>query len=317
MKYLLLILLTSLSFQSMSLAKTEVYQDQTYIYFKTPLKELAQYERRHLIRESMDLLLGYVKQYLSFSTQLNQRGQIELLKSAHDQLDPMVADVEKYVNPRNLPGLRWVDAIPSGILVFAGGAFTQGLKLSGGGSVSLGVVIVPSRVIVIEKTTQKVTTYYPLETALVLMPSLNLGVGVGGGGPRIRVGAGLIWGTLESPEDFAGLSMGISGGITALQGVNYKAAILRQYSKAYYNVFGTLAFEFGPAAVAEVHGNVLPIFALGETLNSLFGVGEQVVIREAPQQPEPNLEELKRKYGLQVQPPPAELKKLTEKPESK
>jgi hypothetical protein len=207
--------------------------------------------------------------------------------------------------------VRFWDLIPAGFVVFAGGTFTQGLKITGGGGIYMGIVIVPCRLIVIEKLTQKVKTYYPLDTALALMPAVRFGGGAAVGGPRASLGAGAIWGTLETASEFTGLSLGLSGSLTAFEGVSFKMALLRQYNHVRFNTFAALSYELGPSAVLEVQGTAEPIMGLGETLNSLFREGQQqVVIRDSNDHPTPNAEALKKRFGTSNKEPPPELKKI-------
>lgn len=93
------------------------------------------------------------------------------------------------------------------------GAAIGGLGLlKNGGSFTIGVIIVPMKVIKIHKITKEVSeSWYRFKMSIVGIPDVNLVVrGQKRGKAGLRMGLGFVFGELQDPKDFSGFSIGYS-----------------------------------------------------------------------------------------------------------
>jgi hypothetical protein len=239
-------------------------RDARYLYAKTaiPLTMALSAEQGKALHEAADRMKDELLALQSINPRTGLRGRIDrgVVASAEEfsrSLDSLVSYAQQYYPVIAQEGLHVTSAIPTGLVVFTGFELTGGFIASGGGSVMLGIVLVPMHVTRIEIDTNKQDEYVTFDSNLIVWPSANVGVGVGGG-TNLRGGMGLIWGQLASAKEFAGLVLGGSASADLGVGTNFKAQILKNWNKkgAVSNFFLTAGAEIGPSAKLEGHGNI-------------------------------------------------------------
>lgn len=84
--------------------------------------------------------------------------------------------------------------------------------LKNGGSFTIGIVVVPVKLIKIHKLTKEVEeSWFRFRMSIVGIPDVNIVVqGQKRGKVGLRMGLGLVFGELQSPQDFSGFSIGYS-----------------------------------------------------------------------------------------------------------
>jgi len=244
--------------------RVQYSRDSRYIYEKTPmpLNFNLSPEQAQAIMQATQRITGQLESLKDINPRTGLRGRIDktIAESAvvfESSINSLVDYAQSYYNAIEPAGMLITKTVPTGFVVFSGFELTGGFILSGGGSVMLGAVFVPMHVTRIEIDTNKVDEYTEFDSNLILWPSANLGLGAGGGGD-FRGGVGLIWGELNGAKDFAGLVVGPSVSADLGVGTNFKAQVLKNWSKkgAISNFFITAGAEMGPSAKLEGHGNI-------------------------------------------------------------
>ena len=187
----------------------------------------------------------------------------------------------------------------------ARGAAIGGLGLlRNGGSFTVGIIIVPMKVIKIHKITKEVEeSWFRFKMSVVGIPDVNLVVqGNKRGRAGLRLGIGLVFGELQEPEDFGGFSIGYSFnykyGATELvrrvdkdgrsllgffdnndnwherkgHGINIKvAALMRSFSASFQNVYVIASYRLGLQQGSDHEYNAGPVLKLNRLLELLTG----------------------------------------------
>lgn len=200
-----------------------------------------------------------------------------------------------------LSKLRKVPAVGGGKAGVAMGGL--GL-LRNGGSFTIGIVIVPMKVIKIHKITKEVEeSWYRFKMSVVGIPDVNLVVqGSKRGRAGLRLGVGLVFGELQDPKDFGGFSIGYSFnykyGATELvqrvdkegrsllgffdnnnvwherkgHGLNIKvAALMRSLGASFQNVYVIASYRLGLQQGSDHEYNAGPVIKLNRLLELLTG----------------------------------------------
>jgi hypothetical protein len=239
-------------------------RDARYIYEKTavPLSLSMSPEQADAIKAASGRIVDQLTALQGMNPRTGIRGKIDKAVIADANafeagLNDMIDYTQKYYGSVVSAGSTFTKAMPTGVVLFSGFEFTGGWAVSGGGSVMLGIVLVPMHVKRIDIDTQEATEYTDFDTNLIVWPTANVGVGAGGGA-NFRGGAGVIWGELNNAKEFAGLVVGVSGTANLGIGTNAKAQFLKNWKKqgAVSNFFITAGAEIGPAAKLEGHGNL-------------------------------------------------------------
>ena len=199
-----------------------------------------------------------------------------------------------------LSKLRKVPAVGGKAGVAMGGL---GL-LRNGGSFTVGIVIVPMKIIKIHKITKEIEeSWYRFKMSVVGIPDVNLVVqGSKRGRAGLRLGVGLVFGELQDPEDFGGFSIGYSFnykyGATELvqrvdkegrsllgffdndnvwherkgHGINIKvAALMRSLGASFQNVYIIASYRLGLQQGSDHEYNAGPVLKLNRLLELLTG----------------------------------------------
>ena len=178
--------------------------------------------------------------------------------------------------------------------------------LRNGGSFTIGIVIVPVKVIKIHKVTKDIEeSWYRFRMSIVGIPDVNLVVqGQKRGKVGLRMGLGFVFGELQKPQDFSGFSVGYSlnykYGKTELQhrtdddgrailgfydndgnwhermghGLNIKVAALRRSIKgsaAFQNIYVIASSRLGLQHGSDHEYNAGPVIKLNKLVELLTG----------------------------------------------
>ncbi len=257
-------------------AKTEVARTAGYVYYKTPLNEMLPKERRVVVQRSLELVASALRKSISQAGYISAAADpIRKLEVANVELDSVLKAATEYANGTKYFGFGGWNLVPSAILVQFGGKIALNMGPGGSGSVGAGIILMPTRIDRVDLLTQEITTSYRMEFGFVGFGSGNIGGGVGGGG-ALRAGVGFIWGPLESPNDFKGLALGMSGDATlGPVGLNVKGGLLKQWGKAMFlnqriNPYAVVSWQGGVAAEANIHGNITPVINLSGPLSRML-----------------------------------------------
>ncbi len=195
------------------------------------------------------------------------------------------------------------ELIPSAFMVTLGLKASLSLGLSGGGSLTVGLVVMPMTEYVIPRRpdlsdsdlnsltlediekliANSVTERLTATWAIIGWPNVDLGVGAGATPGAVRLGAGLIWGPLQSAKDFKGLVGGVSGNATLGVGLNFKVGIVHNgdlpgIAQMKYVLIGA---EMGASAEATARVNASVIITDEGLLKMFTGdlelSGEEVI----------------------------------------
>jgi hypothetical protein len=292
-----------------SSAKTEVVTKGEFIYYKTPFSEFRTDEQKKVVKRSLEVLLSHLKQNFKKITKDDSLSSKTLknIPIAEAKIDDIADTLEKFANRGEDFQSITSGARPTGYMIVLGGK--MGMKVggpSGGLSGLIAIVLLPVKIHKVDVLTQEVDTYYMMKPKVVMIPAVGIGAsgGAGAGAAKpasgtFRIGAGLIWGKLESADDFVGIAAGLSGSYMLSKvkklpgGINVKAAVLK--GKKAMNPFMIVSYEAGMASTAEMHFNAMPIFP-AETLTNGLITGIDMSFEDRDKS-KPEADELIDDYG--------------------
>lgn len=294
MRLILILCATLISFSATAEDKTikandrdTFYQDTNYIYQVSPYKHVLGDEKATaaLLSKSVAVFRNFLERMVAVKAIPQEILTVEDLNKmtqSEEQIDVLARYLNQWVDTqkkRNPYNFDLVDALPDALMVFGGAKGSVGKGVSGAGSLSVGLVIMPVKVTRIDKVSQNIDTYYSAKIAVVGMPNVDGGVGVGGGA-NFRAGIGLLWATnnqIVDPTQFVGGGMGISTTVVPMgHGINLKIN-----GMAYDNerpmidfIFASASYEFGVTSAVEAHLNFAG-FIPGEKLMTYFNPQQQ------------------------------------------
>jgi hypothetical protein len=262
-----LIVLFILIYSLNSLAVT-IRDNERYTTYIIPVNELVAKDKVEAINQSIAILNEEVDNILpkSMRSSLNKSAVDKLIKYNNDHGEKLLEDLNFVAKTGNTDYFRLHQSIPSAYMALFGGKLSANIKIGGGLSGTLALVIMPAKIIRIDKLTGEQSAHYSIKMNVILLPILDVGGGAGGGA-TIRVGLGAIWGHLDDVTHFGGLVAGGSGNATFLGGVNFKLGSSIGL-RGVKNPFATAMLEFGPKAEASVHGNIGYIINLAKLQRS-------------------------------------------------
>ena len=257
------------------------------------------------VNEHQDRLnrFGFRPQNLIPSAAIISFGGGGQLKMNNDKLDKGVTrEVGKEVveEAAKTAAKTTKKAVPKRVGLAAGG---MGL-LKNGGSFTIGIVIVPVKIIKIHKITKEVaTSWYRFRMSVVGIPDVNIVVqGQKRGKMGMRMGLGFVFGELQKPQDFSGFSIGYSlnykYGATELahrfnkegrstlgfydkdrkwqermgHGLNIKVAALKRSIKGtFQNIYVIASSRLGLQQGSDHEYNAGPVIKLNQIIELLTG----------------------------------------------
>ena len=321
---------------------TTIVSDNKYVYLSTPWVDFTRRDRLQALLEAKRVIIATLHRQFpnnSVSETVIDNLQAQDSKKFDHALKMAEQWINNHQDRLNRFGFRPQDFIPSAAIISFGGGgkldFTndkipvdnkatskQGTAakkvpsvgraaaigglglLRNGGSFTVGIVIVPMKVTKIHKITKEIEeSWYRFKISIVGIPDVNLVVqGNKRGRAGLRLGVGLVFGELQDPEDFGGLSVGYSFnykyGATELvkkvdkegrsllgffdkdnvwherkgHGVNIKvAALMRSFSASFQNVYVIASYRLGLQQGSDHEYNAGPVLKLNRLLELLTG----------------------------------------------
>jgi len=243
----------------------QVWQNRRYVYFSIPANQLVMKDRVEALKLSTDFFLDAISKYIP-SNRLTEVTVRQLKNKSNKELKQIVEDMNAMAQDERPGFFRAGNLIPSGFMILVGGKVTANWVIGGGGSGTFALVVVPTKLVIIDKITKKLRVSYTFRMAVSFIPAIDIGGGVGGGA-RARIGIGLIWGTMDDPREFKGLSASASGTVALFGGLNVKLGTIIGLGGVKL-IYATGMFEFGAVATGEIHGNVGYVFNLTNFMKS-------------------------------------------------
>ena len=145
---------------------------------------------------------------------LREQEKQQQLQSGLDVINLFIDDSKQWMS-----WLKWSDVIPDALMVFVGGSgskFPVSGLLNPKGSVVLALVVMPVKVRRIEKKTGLMDAYTDFRVGFTVLMNSDLRFAAAtqtkAKKRKIRIGAGLIWGTdhFNAPEQFSGMMFAAS-----------------------------------------------------------------------------------------------------------
>ena len=265
MKNLIALLVLIYSLNSFGVTIRDNGRYTTYII---PVNELVAKDRVEAINQSIAILNDEIDHILpqSMKSNFNKSTVEKLIKYNKENGEKLLEDLNFVAKTGNPDYFRAHQAIPSAYMALFGGKLSANIKIGGALSGTLALVIMPAKIIKIDKLTGEQFAHYSLKMNIILLPILDVGGGAGGGA-AVRIGLGAVWGQLDDVTDFDGLVAGGSENATFLGGVNFKLGSTVGMTGV-KNPFATAMLEFGPAAEASIHANIGYIINLAKLQRS-------------------------------------------------
>lgn len=248
---------------AVSIRAVETTRDANFVYNRTPLQYMAYDQRKRAMKTVVRLLdeklndlrkSGKLPEALSVAT-------LPLLESAHKNIDELVETLLRLeLNQVDASKKSFADFIPSALIINVLAKGTLGLGVAGGAGVSVGLVVLPYHVTrqpLQNDGGQNTVEYYEFEYFLIGFPNVDIGGGASAGAVT-RISLGAIWGPMESPKDFLGLMIALSGGFaTPAGGVNVKTGAVHNSKKpgAFQYKFAMAGLEWGAGVNVEARVN--------------------------------------------------------------
>jgi len=220
---------------SASAGATKFEQDSKYIYQVTPWTQALSEEDD--VRMLVDASFNVAKNYLhkmaledEIPKELESLEDLDRLKLANSKIDSALKKLNEWISLQKEEDsslLKTSNLLPDALMVTFGTKLSANLGIGGGGSIMVGLIVMPVVETRINKVTGEVTSRPSVRVGLVGWGAGDIGPGIGGG-HRMRVGMGFIWGSdhFTEPDQFNGFGLGYSQSFSAGIGVNVKAGIL-------------------------------------------------------------------------------------------
>ena len=276
---------------------TDIEADDKYVYLITPWIDFTKADRVQALIEARRMIVTALQR--EFPSNIVTRKTIAALSSMDDKgIAEVMSLADKWINNHqdrlNRFGFRLQNFIPSAAIISFGGGgrlhidsdkLTKsttskaskvspraGLAAGGlgllknGGSFTIGIIIVPVKVIKIHKITKEVEeAWYRFRMSIVGIPDVNLVVqGQKRGKVGLRMGLGFVFGELQKPQEFSGFSIGYS--------LNYKYGKQELQTRADKDGRTMLGFEDANGVWQERmgHGLNIKVAALKRSLQGAF-----------------------------------------------
>lgn len=265
-----------------------IFQNDQYVYLRTP-GYLIRTEKSKRIQKKV---IAKVGSFLKANNKkiveaMGLNGDSKMITEVNQQIEQCIVDIQRSLNSSSNgtgPGANAPDPsnkrpwfLPSAYL------FVIGAKLPNiNGSSQVAIIAMPVQYTYIDKESRKVTQRIFLEFGGSLL--LNFDVkNKQKSTPGLRIGGGLIWGKLESPDQFVGGMAGFSAttslgniakflkGPLANAGINFKVGALKQrVGDASYNPFVILSYARNAKPEFNGYINVGAALPLGALFEKFF-----------------------------------------------
>ncbi len=247
---------------------TAILNKGRYVYFTTPWRDFVSSERAEAVVDAQNFVVGRMKKVFPDS-EITEATSKEL-NANKQQIEDILKDADSwFLDKRDEINEIGIDfktvLVPSAFMIVTGMKKTINTAVGGGFDITVGAVVIPTKVTRIDKVTKDVKTWTSLRVSLVGLPAIQVGAGVGVDlGVTYKFGVGMIWNKLDRPEDFTGFAAGFAGSYNMGFGNSVKVGLLKRDSKSdtLGNPFAFASWNTGAAAQTEWHGfggYVLPL----------------------------------------------------------
>jgi len=295
------------------LAQADEYVNEgKYIYRYTPYSQIK--SQNPMIKETAALAhvalvatLESLQRHAIIPEKVMSKKDLDELRARRQDVDDLVDYLNTYITEeRGRATFRFLEdktnVLPDAILIFGGRKASIAVGRGISGSVSIGLVLMPTWEQKIEVATGKIVDEgLTVRSALVGWPSGDVGFGIGGGS-RTRFGVGFIWdlnGSFVNPDQFWGAGVGASFSPPELGvGVNLKGGLLSNWEMPGWVDFAyiTAAMEMGlMGQIGTPHVNVTTIIS-GNQFMSMFEKSQQKVFEQAIREVNRNLDAKLKEY---------------------
>ena len=247
-----------------SFSFAEFYEkDQMFIYKVSPYtevltsEEIVQFTAQMSHAALVSIMESMVKKKV-FPESIATVEDVEKLRKANQDVDTLVIYLNRLIEEqRSQKGsFSLPDLLPDAFMVFGGKKLSVNVGAGVGGSISLGVILMP---VFIEKYSQRtgelVDEYFNVRFAVVGWGNGDIGVALGGGS-SLSIGLGAIWDLNDAfvnPEQFWGAGLGSSWSPLVLgAGVNAKVGFLSNWDMPGWLDFAYLTAGLEVGAKIEV-----------------------------------------------------------------
>lgn len=288
-----------------NVAQAEFFEkDQMYIYKVRPYSEVLSDEEliQFTAQISHVALVSVMESMVEtklFPSEIANVQDIEKLRKANKDVEILVAYLNRLVDEQREQNSEFSlpDVVPDAFMVFGGKKLSLNIGGGVGGSISLGVILMP---VYVEQYSQRsgelVDDYFSVKAAVVGWTNGDVGFGVGGG-TGVRIGVGAIWDLNDAytrPDQFWGAGLGASWTpLTVGAGVNAKVGFLSNWDMPGWLDFAYLTAGLEIGATAEISSPRL-------NLTSFFSGAKIMSLLESSQRKafEAALRELSKKMDM-------------------
>ncbi|MCB0355777.1 MAG: hypothetical protein KDD40_02160 [Bdellovibrionales bacterium] len=288
-----------------SIGQAELYEkDQMFIYKISPYTEVLSEEEivQFTATLSHAALVSVMESMVTkqvFPESVATIEDVERLRRANKDVDSLVLYLNRLIEEQRAQKGRFSlpDLVPDAFMVFGGKKLSINVGAGVGGSLSLGVILMP---VYIEKYSQKTgkleDEYFSVRFAIVGWGNGDVGAGLGGGS-SFRIGLSAIWDLNDaflSPDQFWGAGLGASWSPLVLgMGVNAKVGFLSNWDMPGWLDFAYISAGLEVGAKVEVSSPRLNFstFISGARIMSMLESSQKKALEAA-------MREMSKKFDL-------------------
>ena len=268
MKYLL-ILMTFFGLTD-PVFSAEITEDEEFIYTTIGWNEITLNTQRALMRHfsnklTTELACIHVPSFWNESAKKALLGKQEKFNNIHKNTQTQASTFALGQNVI-LEELRPIGFI-LGLGITGSGNFIVGLSQSA----LLTLIVVPYEVIQVNKLTGETITTYQASWAVGGLGQAGVTTGAGGG-LAVSGAVGLIWGDLPEASSLRGTAIGVSGGITVIQGLVFKAALVINTATKKNNIVAMAAYNMGANISATIEASTFYFMNADEVIEFMTGL---------------------------------------------
>lgn len=259
----------------------EVVRTERYVDYKMNLAEMRDEQQLEAFGTYRDLLGRRLAEILPAGPlERHLQESLSAIRTDEAQLNQLFS--QALAQGRLIshsPGVRRSDLMPIGFFVVFGTRLSGNLLAGVGADASVGMFVMPQFVQRIDLAAKTISQHWEFDWSLIGWPVGSVGAGLGGGG-KGRFGVGIVWGPMNSADEFHGFAAALSGDLNLGAGGFWKAGLIRRNGR-FRNLFVMAGVDLGASASLEFHGNVSMILG-GEQVMQMLS---QLSGSEAPTVP--------------------------------
>lgn len=238
--------------------KVEIIETSQYVFMRMPANEFSRADVQTSVGIAVDHIQKGLNNILDSKSDLSVK--IKMLSDNRQRVADIVLQAGHVIDGKKdgIEGFVLSSLMPSAYMIFIGGKMSGNAGLGAGYAGGIGIIIVPQKIIRIDKLTQRRSEYFNVLASVAAFPMTgSFGVGAGGGAGA-SIGAGAIWGELSSPRDFKGVYVGPAAGfgLGPVSGSGHLGFLMRTGNGLIDNVFFLVNWEPGARLELKVHGEI-------------------------------------------------------------